>query len=56
MKEYNWSLEEAFGFVKQRRSCVTPNSGFLEQLKTFGGMLNASRKSAVFQTAAESNL
>ncbi|KAI6176691.1 Dual specificity phosphatase, catalytic domain protein [Aphelenchoides bicaudatus] len=49
MKEYGWNLDESYEFVRQRRSCIAPNTGFLEQLKTFAGMLSASRKSAVFQ-------
>lgn len=43
MKEYGWSLDEALDYVKTRRNCITPNKGFMEQLRTFGGALEASR-------------
>uniref|UniRef100_A0A183GW89 Protein-serine/threonine phosphatase n=1 Tax=Heligmosomoides polygyrus TaxID=6339 RepID=A0A183GW89_HELPZ len=43
MKEYGWSLEYALAYVKKRRNCITPNKGFMEQLQTFAGLLEASR-------------
>ncbi|VDM59854.1 unnamed protein product [Angiostrongylus costaricensis] len=43
MKEYGWSLEHALAYVKKRRNCITPNKGFMEQLHTFAGVLEASR-------------
>ncbi|ETN80014.1 dual specificity phosphatase, catalytic domain protein [Necator americanus] len=43
MKEYGWSLEHALAYVKKRRNCITPNKGFMEQLQTFAGVLEASR-------------
>ncbi|CAJ0597504.1 unnamed protein product [Cylicocyclus nassatus] len=43
MKEYGWSLEHALAYVKNRRNCITPNKGFMEQLQTFAGLLEASR-------------
>ncbi|KAK0418020.1 hypothetical protein QR680_013329 [Steinernema hermaphroditum] len=50
MKEYGWSLEQALGYVKKKRGIITPNKGFMDQLATFNGMLEASsnRHSAVF--------
>ena len=42
MKAYGWSLEEALIYVKDKRNCVTPNKGFMEQLQTFDGILKAS--------------
>ncbi|CAD5215074.1 unnamed protein product [Bursaphelenchus okinawaensis] len=50
MKEYGWNLSQALDYVKAKRNCITPNSGFMNQLQTFGGMLSASRnrQSAVF--------
>uniref|UniRef100_A0A1I7SUE2 protein-serine/threonine phosphatase n=1 Tax=Bursaphelenchus xylophilus TaxID=6326 RepID=A0A1I7SUE2_BURXY len=50
MKEYGWNLSRALDYVKAKRNCITPNSGFMNQLQTFGGMLSASRnrQSAVF--------
>ena len=41
MKEYGMSLEEASAHVKERRSCVNPNNGFLKQLKAYEGILKA---------------
>ncbi|XP_070204790.1 uncharacterized protein [Littorina saxatilis] len=53
MKENRWSLTEAFDFVKARRSCVRPNKGFMEQLHTYEGILNASNKREVFRSRSE---
>ncbi|KAM3912899.1 protein phosphatase Slingshot homolog 3 [Leptodactylus fuscus] len=44
MKEYEWSLEDALKHVKERRSIVQPNSGFLRQLQTYQGILGASKQ------------
>jgi hypothetical protein len=33
MKSKKWSFEESFAFVKAKRSCISPNSGFIRQLK-----------------------
>ena len=41
MKENRWPLDKAFNYVKERRSCVRPNKGFMEQLQTYEGILNA---------------
>jgi hypothetical protein len=35
MKTKKMKMDEALEFVKQKRSCVCPNSGFMEQLKTY---------------------
>ncbi|GMR44141.1 hypothetical protein PMAYCL1PPCAC_14336 [Pristionchus mayeri] len=48
MKEYEWTLEEALEFVKARRNCITPNEGFMEQLRIFDGALEASRNREIF--------
>lgn len=52
MKEYGWDLEKAVNYVKEKRNCITPNSGFMLQLEMFSGMLQASsnRHSSVFNT------
>ncbi|KAL3125779.1 hypothetical protein niasHT_004229 [Heterodera trifolii] len=42
MKAYGWGLDEALEYVKRKRDCITPNPGFMEQLGTFHGMLQAS--------------
>jgi protein phosphatase slingshot len=41
MKEKRWQLQDALSFVKERRGCVKPNKGFMEQLHTYEGILNA---------------
>ena len=41
MKEFGWSLEEAKKYVKERRGCVRPNRGFIQQLTTYEGILEA---------------
>uniref|UniRef100_A0A914DAV4 protein-serine/threonine phosphatase n=1 Tax=Acrobeloides nanus TaxID=290746 RepID=A0A914DAV4_9BILA len=58
MKEYNWSLEQALNHVKLKRDCITPNHGFMKQLTTFDGMLQASsnRHSAVFNSLFTSSI
>ncbi|XP_041029828.1 protein phosphatase Slingshot homolog 3-like [Carcharodon carcharias] len=44
MKEYDWDLEQAYAYVKERRRVVKPNSGFLNQLRIYQGILNASKQ------------
>lgn len=44
MKEYEWTLEQALKHVKERRSIVQPNAGFLRQLQTYQGILGASKQ------------
>ncbi|XP_022523520.2 protein phosphatase Slingshot homolog 1 isoform X2 [Astyanax mexicanus] len=44
MKEYGWSLERAFHFVKQRRSIAQPSATFMRQLAEYEGILGASRQ------------
>lgn len=36
-QEYGWGLERAMDHVKKKRDCITPNKGFVEQLKIFEG-------------------
>ncbi|XP_030231551.1 protein phosphatase Slingshot homolog 1 isoform X1 [Gadus morhua] len=43
MKEYGWSLEKAYGFVKQKRSITRPNAAFMRQLAEYEGILDASK-------------
>ncbi|XP_037609601.1 protein phosphatase Slingshot homolog 1 isoform X2 [Sebastes umbrosus] len=43
MKEYGWSLERAYNFVKQKRSIAQPNAGFMRQLAEYEGILDASK-------------
>uniref|UniRef100_A0A8C9WZ60 Protein phosphatase Slingshot homolog 1 n=1 Tax=Sander lucioperca TaxID=283035 RepID=A0A8C9WZ60_SANLU len=41
MKEFGWSLEKAYNFVKQKRSITRPNTGFMRQLAEYEGILDA---------------
>ena len=41
MKEYDLSFEEAYDHVKKKRNCIKPNNGFLQQLITYQGILDA---------------
>uniref|UniRef100_A0A3Q0KMW0 protein-serine/threonine phosphatase n=1 Tax=Schistosoma mansoni TaxID=6183 RepID=A0A3Q0KMW0_SCHMA len=42
MKENNWDLKTALSYVKARRPCVQPNPGFMRELHTYQGILEAS--------------
>ncbi|XP_072288638.1 protein phosphatase Slingshot homolog 1 isoform X2 [Eucyclogobius newberryi] len=44
MKEYGWSLEKSYNFVKQKRSITRPNAGFMKQLAEYEGILDASKQ------------
>ncbi|XP_029431829.1 LOW QUALITY PROTEIN: protein phosphatase Slingshot homolog 3 [Rhinatrema bivittatum] len=44
MKEYSWTLEEAVRHVKEKRPIVQPNPGFMRQLLTYQGILDASKQ------------
>ncbi|CAN7941707.1 unnamed protein product, partial [Ixodes pacificus] len=58
MKAYDLDLDQALEFVKRRRSCIKPNSGFLKQLETYRGILNASkqRHNSIWRSKSETNL
>ncbi|BFZ18427.1 hypothetical protein BsWGS_21466 [Bradybaena similaris] len=56
MKDQRLTVNEAFQFVKERRGCVHPNSGFMEQLRTYEGILSASNKRDIFRCKSEQNL
>ncbi|XP_040028462.2 protein phosphatase Slingshot homolog 3 isoform X1 [Gasterosteus aculeatus] len=44
MKHYHWPLDMALTYVRDRRSIVKPNDGFMKQLQTYNGILNASQQ------------
>ncbi|XP_005165255.1 protein phosphatase Slingshot homolog 1 isoform X1 [Danio rerio] len=44
MKEYGWTLEKAYNFVKQKRSITRPNASFMRQLAEYEGILDASKQ------------
>jgi protein-tyrosine phosphatase len=35
MKSKNWKYDEAYSYVKQKRSLINPNSGFVTKLKLY---------------------
>jgi len=41
MKEYGWSLDYTLELVKSKRPVICPNDGFMQQLHTYEGILNA---------------
>ncbi|XP_052006080.1 protein phosphatase Slingshot homolog 3-like isoform X2 [Xyrauchen texanus] len=44
MKQQGWTLDHALNYVRERRPIVQPNEGFLKQLQTYSGILNASKQ------------
>lgn len=44
MKQQHWSLDVALAYTRDRRSIVKPNEGFMKQLQTYNGILNASQQ------------
>ena len=41
MKKLRVSMKEALELVKGKRNCVKPNEGFMSQLETYEGILEA---------------
>uniref|UniRef100_A0A0P4WJY8 protein-serine/threonine phosphatase n=1 Tax=Scylla olivacea TaxID=85551 RepID=A0A0P4WJY8_SCYOL len=58
MKAFNMSLDEALALVKKKRSCIKPNQAFCNQLKTYEGILDASRQrhNILWRSKSETNL
>ncbi|XP_076058088.1 protein phosphatase Slingshot isoform X2 [Oratosquilla oratoria] len=58
MKAFNMELEDASHLVKRKRSCIKPNQAFCSQLKTYQGILDASRQrhNALWRSKSETNL
>ncbi|KAM4622206.1 protein phosphatase Slingshot homolog 3 [Polymixia lowei] len=44
MKQQRWPLEIALPYVRDRRPIAKPNEGFMKQLQTYNGILNASQQ------------
>ncbi|XP_044061299.1 protein phosphatase Slingshot homolog 3 [Siniperca chuatsi] len=44
MKQQHWPLDVALAYVRDRRSIIKPNEGFMKQLQTYNGILNASQQ------------
>ena len=41
MKAHNWNMQKAHKFVKNKRTCIKPNTGFMRQLEIYQGILCA---------------
>lgn len=41
MKQQHWTLDVALTYVRDRRSIIKPNEGFMKQLQTYSGILSA---------------
>lgn len=44
MKQQYWTLDVALNYVRDRRSIIKPNEGFMKQLQTYSGILSASQQ------------
>ncbi|GJQ75685.1 hypothetical protein Trydic_g17759 [Trypoxylus dichotomus] len=57
MKAFNWEFKRALQHVKEKRSCIKPNTSFLAQLETYQGMLVAMKnKEKLQRSKSETNL
>ncbi|KAK7867848.1 hypothetical protein R5R35_003520 [Gryllus longicercus] len=57
MKAYNWDYKRAFDYVKQKRTCIKPNTSFVSQLETYQGILDAMKNREKLQRSkSETNL
>ncbi|KAJ8955261.1 hypothetical protein NQ318_000288 [Aromia moschata] len=57
MKAYNWDFHTALTHVKEKRSCIKPNTNFLSQLETYQGILDAMKnKEKLQRSKSETNL
>ena len=53
MQEFDLSLNDAFDFVKQRKSDVSPNFGFMGQLLEFQKKLDKRKRDSVFSNSRD---
>jgi protein phosphatase slingshot len=57
MKAYNWDFRTAMHHVKEKRTCIKPNTSFLSQLETYQGILDAMKnKEKLQRSKSETNL
>ncbi|CAH1100931.1 unnamed protein product, partial [Psylliodes chrysocephalus] len=57
MKACNWDFNTALKHVKEKRSCIKPNTSFLLQLETYQGILDAMKnKEKLQRSKSETNL
>ena len=53
MSKHSHNLEDALQYVKQRRSIVQPNPGFMQQLRDFESNLTSQQPSEENNATAE---
>ncbi|CAG9865393.1 unnamed protein product [Phyllotreta striolata] len=57
MKACNWDFDTALRHVKEKRTCIKPNTNFLLQLETYQGILDAMKnKEKLQRSKSETNL
>ncbi|KAF5269668.1 hypothetical protein FQA39_LY08591 [Lamprigera yunnana] len=57
MKAFNWDFKTAMQHVKEKRSCIKPNTNFVTQLETYQGILDAMKnKEKLQRSKSETNL
>ncbi|XP_066143977.1 protein phosphatase Slingshot isoform X2 [Euwallacea fornicatus] len=57
MKAYNWDFNKALLHVRDKRSCIKPNTNFVGQLETYQGILHAMKnKEKLQRSKSETNL
>ncbi|KAF2895756.1 hypothetical protein ILUMI_10416 [Ignelater luminosus] len=57
MKAYNWDFKTAMQHVKEKRTCIKPNTSFVAQLETYQGILDAMKnKEKLQRSKSETNL
>lgn len=57
MKAYNWDFKTAMQHVKEKRTCIKPNTSFVSQLETYQGILDAMKnKEKLQRSKSETNL
>lgn len=57
MKAYNWDFQQALTHVKDKRTCIKPNTSFIAQLETYQGILDAMKnKEKLQRSKSETNL
>ena len=44
MKEFKWKFTEAYLYLKSKRNVISPNSGFVTQLRNFEVTLGLTTK------------
>lgn len=55
MKAYNWDFRTALHHVKEKRTCIKPNTSFISQLETYQGILDAMKNREKLQRSKSEN-